>query len=398
MADTIAGTNKAGQCAARLLTRIKRGYKPGDRLPTQSALAHQYGVGLGTMWRALDLLRHQGWIHRTRGGGTFVARGHPIGRGTIGFLTTQPREFYLESEWLRGFYAGLSLEAALHGRTIRLLECRRDHAGIRPEEVKHILDQVDLGELDALITFWVLDASLLEPIAEHMPVVAVEFISSLERISCVDYDQAGAVRQAVEHLVDLGHKRIGFLGPSYVWLETEGYSPRYEHYVQMLRTHGLRCNNAWTVDARTYREVALTLDALLAMPISDRPTALLTQAATWPTLHELVRRGLEVGCDMSVIGLEHLPSWQVWLTENRRLQGHPWAVSAPEVLSVDPATGLGRIVQALVPTVTQLDVVGLGQAAVRETERRWLDPTSPPRRTLLPVRLDMGNTTGPPRD
>jgi hypothetical protein len=237
------------------------------------------------------------------------------------------------------------------------------------------------------------------PIAENIPIVAIEFINNIEHVSCVDHDQPAAVRQAVDHLVNLGHQRIGFLGPCYVWVETEGYNPRYEHYVKALREHGLPHNNAWTVDVRTYQNIVQTMDRLLAMPRAQRPTALLTQDTTWPTLYELVRRGLKVGSDMSVVGLQYLPSWRTWLAENRRLQGHPRAFSfAPEMLDLDPATGPGRIVQSLVPTVTQLDAVGLGQAAVQEIERRWADPTSRAQRSSLSVPLQIGNTTGRPRD
>jgi DNA-binding GntR family transcriptional regulator len=55
---------------------------PGSRLPTNAELAHEAGVSLITVRRALDELEHDGDIVRYQGVGTFVARGRILSEPT----------------------------------------------------------------------------------------------------------------------------------------------------------------------------------------------------------------------------------------------------------------------------------------------------------------------------
>lgn len=59
-----------------------RHYLPGDRLPTEAALAERFGVNRHTVRRALRALAEEGLVRSRRGAGTFVAASgtvYPIG-------------------------------------------------------------------------------------------------------------------------------------------------------------------------------------------------------------------------------------------------------------------------------------------------------------------------------
>ncbi|MBI3858108.1 MAG: GntR family transcriptional regulator [Planctomycetes bacterium] len=62
------------QVEARLLERIRRDFRPGDLLPTQEALAREFGASLITIKRALHDIARRGHLQSTRGRGTVVTR------------------------------------------------------------------------------------------------------------------------------------------------------------------------------------------------------------------------------------------------------------------------------------------------------------------------------------
>jgi GntR family glv operon transcriptional regulator len=66
---------KAAQVVIQELTEaIRSEYRPGDRLPTESALAAAYGVSRATIREVLQSLAGAGMVQRVHGVGTFVTR------------------------------------------------------------------------------------------------------------------------------------------------------------------------------------------------------------------------------------------------------------------------------------------------------------------------------------
>jgi GntR family transcriptional regulator len=72
------------QVAADLRTKIRAGdYGPGDKLPPFSTMAHEYGVGIGTVTRAVQRLRTEGLIDLGRASGAYVRDPWPRKTATI---------------------------------------------------------------------------------------------------------------------------------------------------------------------------------------------------------------------------------------------------------------------------------------------------------------------------
>lgn len=72
----VAGMPKHGGLYAGFVEAIESGaLKPGQKLPTETALAEQLPVSIGTIQRALGTLVSEGLVVRRRGAGSFVA--HP---------------------------------------------------------------------------------------------------------------------------------------------------------------------------------------------------------------------------------------------------------------------------------------------------------------------------------
>lgn len=67
-----AGRPPYQQLAAILRGRIADGAIAG-RLPSEKALAQEYGVAIGTVRKAMAVLRDEGLIYTARGWGSFVS-------------------------------------------------------------------------------------------------------------------------------------------------------------------------------------------------------------------------------------------------------------------------------------------------------------------------------------
>lgn len=73
LATDAAGHSLWSRIAAELAQAIRQGvYPPGQRLPTEHALAEQYGVNRHTVRRSLASLCSQGLLRASRGSGTYV--------------------------------------------------------------------------------------------------------------------------------------------------------------------------------------------------------------------------------------------------------------------------------------------------------------------------------------
>lgn len=117
-------------------------------------------------------------------------------------------------------------------------------------------------------------------------------------------DLAGA-REAVEHLIRLGHRRIAHIsGPLY----TETGLNRLKAYREALRDHRLAFEGGWVVES-DFREVTgyRAMRRLLEHP--DRMTAVFcaNDLAAVGAIKAARERGLRVPDDISLVGFNNLP-------------------------------------------------------------------------------------------
>jgi DNA-binding LacI/PurR family transcriptional regulator len=127
---------------------------------------------------------------------------------------------------------------------------------------------------------------------------------------CVDVDGAAGVRQAVEHLLSLGHQRVGFIG----WPETSlvGHY-RYQGYVRALRAAGISRNPAWIIRAE-HSEAAgrAAMRRLLSLASERRPTAVVAVSDLMAigAINAIYEAGLRPGRDVAVVGFDDIPTAQ----------------------------------------------------------------------------------------
>jgi DNA-binding LacI/PurR family transcriptional regulator len=210
-----------------------------------------------------------------------------------------------------------------------------------------------LAALRALTVDGYLFFEVEPPPTEALRAVSVETVSA--HLPVVRLDAADGARAAVQHLLDLGHERIGHVASE---VEAHTFRLRLDAFEALIGPTDLRVLSAFTLDAA--REAVLPL---LDRP--DRPTAVfcdddILAAGTYLAARE---RGLAVPGDLSVVGFDDL--------------------------------ALARLLDPPLTTVAA-DAEALGGAAF-EALLTLLKGDAPPHERVLPVELVERGSTAPPR-
>jgi DNA-binding LacI/PurR family transcriptional regulator len=143
---------------------------------------------------------------------------------------------------------------------------------------------------------------------DGVPLVVVHDYFRETNTHSIAYDIFGGVGQAIDHLVGLGHRRIGFVSP--VWRppvhETGGPNHRVRGYIMGLNRHGLVFNPELTAfSPETFAGGAEAASRMMAR--AHPPTALLTHNDTVAVgvMHGLRKAGLRAPEEVSVVGFDN---------------------------------------------------------------------------------------------
>lgn len=123
----------------------------------------------------------------------------------------------------------------------------------------------------------------------------------------VDVDGRAGLGLAVDHLVQLGHRRIGLIAWPPGSLTGED---RYRGYVEALHRAGLPFDPALVVRAEHAEPAGRrALASLLDLPATQRPTAIVAvgDLLAIGAMNEAQDRGLVVGRDLSIVGFDDAP-------------------------------------------------------------------------------------------
>lgn len=137
---------------------------------------------------------------------------------------------------------------------------------------------------------------------QHIPVVLLNNALDIEGLPSVTTDHYGGAVQAMEHLFERGHRKIGLIAGRF---SPHPYNMRFKAYTDALKRHGCE------IDHRFLKTIEPTLDdsmhcvaSLLAM--QDRPTALFCTNDTIAVgaIKAALRIGLRVPQDIAVVGFD----------------------------------------------------------------------------------------------
>ncbi|MES2461369.1 MAG: substrate-binding domain-containing protein [Armatimonadota bacterium] len=272
-----------------------------EQLPVLPELCGIYDASHVTVRRALESLERDGFIRRQRGRGkgTFAIR--RSSKATIRLL------FVGEAEVLRSpvelcheifdLMAGIREAAALQNASVHTVSPTSFDSISASDADKRAVGYIILA-MD-----WAGYCEGVQMAMRHgAPYVLVN--PPLPGYPSVRVDMEEAAFLAVQHLAQLGHQRIAYVGSN----GGEWFAPRWDGYRRALASHGLDFDPALfhDSDGATSQQDEQALESLLAL--SSPPTAVFA-ASDYRALHLLNhcrRLGIQVPDDLSLCGYDNI--------------------------------------------------------------------------------------------
>lgn len=225
----------------------------------------------------------------------------------LGLVYDNPNDHYVIS-----LQNGMLATCQEHGFGLQILPCN----GSAPALADTLIAAVDRSRLAGLV--------LTPPMSERSELLAalrardiacVCIISAREdpgeQTPCVYVNDRGAAYAVTEHLIRMGHMRIGFLWGD---MEHRSSQERYAGYVEALADYGIRLDEQWVMSGRFSFDDGFR-GARRLFALDQRPTAIFgsNDEIAAGVLAAARSIGLDVPRDLSIAGFEGNPfSNQVW--------------------------------------------------------------------------------------
>jgi len=207
MDSLVLAADDGGSRLARDVARAVRDGRlgPGDRLPSLRQLASQYHISFTTARRAAARLEEAGVVRCARGSGIYVSV--PAEAGFVYLLISQDEHVY-------GKIAH-ALTAALQDTAFApVMTARRHDRGV--EQFDRVLDAMQQRPPRAVVMQWSvreLDQAIARVCGAPTRVILTmrNMAGVPDTWMSVQADKRSGYRLVVDHLLSLGHRRIGLL-------------------------------------------------------------------------------------------------------------------------------------------------------------------------------------------
>ena len=275
---------------------------PDYQLPTEPELCEMFGVARGTVRQALAKLETDGYVRRERGRGTFVnfhANGNDIAKQQqIAFIVPYIRDSYVTT-----ILAGMEKAASEQQWSLifRHVENDLEKQRIALEELSGTsLAGVALYPVDST------DADAIKPCLDSgQPIVLLDrYLRGVSQVDYVVADNFGGAMQATQHLIQLGHQRIGFV----TWQDDAvSLEHRALGFAQTMKESGLPYDESMICEVSSYPDISLeplypfltqepALDAIFAA--NDQIALAVYKAAQ--------QLNLRIPYDIAIVGFDNL--------------------------------------------------------------------------------------------
>jgi DNA-binding LacI/PurR family transcriptional regulator len=341
--------------SAKLHTRVRkvlRGaiqehFEDGQRFWTENMLIEHLRVSQVTVRRALTELAQEGVLER-RPSGSFVRKAHLVGLTDIGCFVPE-----YNSEFLNELLENL---ASLCREQNRVFRVHHTHRGENLNDIRRYLEAGPRQERFVLLGAQPLaNRTLWDALDDRgYRAVCIDTPAEGRPANLVAVDNEAGIRLALQHLRDLGHRRIVFLANE----------PEIHPNVVARREAFLKLRAAWRLDEAVFLSCGNEAwkdchqAAYRTMPElwQHQPTAIMTASdqGAWAAMSWLAERKIEVPSQVSIIGFDNVRHSQFTFPPLSSI-AHPneamvrWAIqlldhpaSQPQELRLEPTLVLRR--------------------------------------------------------
>ena len=227
------------QIRGEIMRMLREGkLSPGSKLPTEHKIAEQFGISRGTVRQALSKLTQEGIVERFPKRGTFISIDHLQVIMRIGVISPilklkggiHKDPFCIEM--LSGLYEGMMRSG---GMVVPIQEKDNPDAVIKECEKRKVDGLIFLLPVSK-------DKELVAQLNQKLNIPFICIGSDIDdNVNFITGDDRYGSKLAVEHLLELGHSRIGGI---FVNCGEPASAKRYEGFKSTLKTHGISIDNS----------------------------------------------------------------------------------------------------------------------------------------------------------
>jgi len=295
---------------------LAEGHYEGRMLPSYRQLARELNVTMASVWRAMGELEREGLVRREKGRGVFPLKRPRVATSAkslplqcINFVTFAPiLPSSVKTDYLVGYTEAL------------------DHLGIRARFVaggtmerqydSWFLDSVPIQAQGVVLINWCAP-ELIEWLRQRNVPFVVQYFQQygaedLPAHFGVYVNKTKGAFQAVSHLLDLGHRRVGFMGHANSADPAPAMLMTFEGYRAALACAGLGFakDNILHCDCQAGETRKMFVMAKAFLQRRRRPTAVFAMCDEYAMslLQAAHALDLRVPEDLSIVGFDNLPA------------------------------------------------------------------------------------------
>ncbi|MBU0479131.1 GntR family transcriptional regulator [bacterium] len=283
-------------------------------LPSERFIAEQLGVNRGTIRKAYSRLVSGGIIRREGKRRIFISPGKKtITSNIIGLVLPMDLSFYVQNKaWITFDYISGVMDASKESNcSVNLIAF--PSLSKNKESVKEWFENIKATNLGGLVYLGPRthekDPALDMLMTLEIPRVFVSGHCTEENFGAVRGDEKVGMQAGVEHLIELGHKRIGVIGLANGGAHSSIFRHdaycRTESFVSVLKKNGIEIDNKLILKCKN-AEGEIKRGVKRFLGYKNRPTAVMcfNDEVAVSVMRESQKMGLNIPDDLSVIGFD----------------------------------------------------------------------------------------------